>query len=58
MKCYSLMYNDHNGDSHTVVVEAESGTHALTVAMDQYQELKLHPNRITKIYREDCPNGK
>ena len=52
MSHYSLTYKDSNGDPHEVVLEADSGTHAIAVAMEQYQELRLHPNRITRVHLE------
>lgn len=54
MACYSLTYIDANGKDHTVLLEAKSGTHAIIVAMERYEELRLHPDRITKVTREDC----
>ena len=52
MNRYTITYKDEAGVDHEVSVAANSGTHAITVAMDQYQELKLHPGRITRIYQE------
>ena len=52
MTYYSLTYKDSNGDDHSVTLEADSGTHAITVAMEQYNELRLHPNRITRVHEE------
>ena len=49
---YTVSYKDSQGDNHDVTVAAHSGTHALTVAMDQYEELKLYPNRITRVHKE------
>ena len=53
MNRFTVAYKDGDGTSHEVSVLANSGTHAITVAMNQYQELKLHPGRIVRIYQEE-----
>ena len=53
MNSYTVTYKDAEGTSHEVSVLANSGTHAITVAMDQYQELKRYPGRIARIYQEE-----
>ena len=52
MNLYTVIYKDGDGNDHEVTVVASSGTHAITVAMDQYEELKAHPGRITRIHKE------
>ena len=52
MNRYTVTYNDGEGKPHDVGVVATSGTHALTVAMDHYAELKRHPNRINRVTKE------
>ena len=53
MNRFTVTYKDGDGASREVSVLANSGTHAITVAMDQYQELKLYPGRITRIHKEE-----
>lgn len=53
MNRYTVAYKDGDGNDHEVKVTAISGTHAITVAMDQYEELKAYPGRITRIYQEN-----
>lgn len=53
MSYFSLTYTDAQGDNHTVTLEATSGTHAISVALEKYEELRLHPNRITRVYKEE-----
>jgi len=52
MSYFSLIYQDSNGEDHTVTIEATSGTHAISIALEQYEELRLHPNRITRVHKE------
>lgn len=49
---YIVTYKDALDDEHDVVVSAKSGTHALAIAMEMYTELKLHPDRITRVIPE------
>ena len=52
MKTFSLTYKDQNGDEHTMAIEATSGTHALSIALDEVAELKAYPGRITRVFEE------
>ena len=42
---YSLTYLDAQGNAHQVVLEASSGTAAIALAMEQSEEIRLHPYR-------------
>ena len=52
MNQFTIVYKDSGGNDHSVSLEARSGTHAMLLAMEQSQELKLHPNRITRVHKE------
>ena len=54
---YSLTYLDAQGNAHQVVLEASSGTAAIALAMEQSEEIRLHPNRITRVRKEEPTNG-
>ena len=53
MANYTLTYNTSKGEPKTLSVDATSASHAIVVGMELLEELKLHPNRITQIYREE-----
>ena len=53
MSSYQVSYKTPTGETKTVSLEARSGTHALTLAMERYHELRSHPNRITRVFEED-----
>lgn len=57
MNNYTLTYKDSKGNDHNVTLEARSGTHAILLAMEQSYELKLHPNRITRVLKEKKTDG-
>ena len=52
MKDYQVSYKTAQGETKTISFEASSGTHALTMAMERYNELRAHPNRITRVFEE------
>ena len=52
MTLYRVTFKNHEGEDRTVQVDAESGTRAMLLAMELYEELRLHPNRITKVQEE------
>jgi hypothetical protein len=54
MSNYTLTYNTSKGEPKTLSVDATSASHAIVVGMELLEELKLHPNRITQIYREEA----
>ena len=53
MKPYSVTYKDRDGNEHTVAVEGTSGTHALAVAMEEVDYLKVNPSSITRVFKEE-----
>jgi hypothetical protein len=53
MTSYTLTYNTSKGELKTLSVDATSASHAIVVGMELLEELKLHPNRITQIFKED-----
>ena len=53
MTIYTLTYNTRQGESKTVSVDATSASHAIVVGMELLEELGLHPNRITQVFKED-----
>lgn len=56
MTSYSLTYSTSKGESKTLSVDATSASHAIAVGMELLEELRLHPNRITRVFKEES-NG-
>ena len=52
MTSYTLTYNTSQGEPKTLSVDATSASHAIVVGMELLEELKLHPNRITQVFKE------
>ena len=53
MTSYTLTYNTSQGEPKTLSVDATSASHAIVVGMELLEELRLHPNRITQIFKEE-----
>lgn len=53
MTRYTLTYQDCRGLEHNMVLEARSSTDAIIKSMEQLPELRLHPNRIIRIHKEN-----
>lgn len=49
---FSVSYKTADGEEKHLSIEATSGTHAISVAREQYEELYLHPNRIYRVVEE------
>jgi hypothetical protein len=50
---FSVHFKDKDDKDHVVEVTAHSGTHAILLAMEEVHDLKLHPNRIYRVTKED-----
>ena len=52
MTSYTLTYKTSKGEPKTLSVDATSASHAIVVGMESLEELRLHPNRITQVFKE------
>lgn len=50
---FTVYFKDKDDKEHFVQVTAHSGTHAILLAMEEIPDLKFHPNRITRVSKED-----
>jgi len=50
---YSVVYKDSDAQEHSVSVIARSGTHAILMAMEEVKFLKLHPDSIIRVSKEN-----
>ena len=50
---YRVQFKDAVDKEHNVSVVARSSTHAILVAMEEVSDLKLHPDRIYHVSKED-----
>jgi len=53
MTSYTWTYITSKGEPKALSVDATSASHAIAVGMELLEELRLHPNRITQVFKED-----
>ncbi len=53
MDCYSVSWKDREGTSHHQAFEASSATAAISLALEHIELLRLHPNLIYRVFKED-----
>ena len=57
MNHYTVEFKSPGGKSKSCSVWAYSSSGALVQAMDKHNDLKYHPDRITRVFKENS-NGK
>ena len=50
---YRVQFKDAVNKDHFVEVVARSCTHAMLLAMEEVSDLKFHPDRIYRVFKED-----
>ena len=50
---FAVHFKDKDAQEHSVSVVARSCTHAMLLAMEEVSDLKLHPDRIYHVSKED-----
>lgn len=53
MNNYSVSFKNGEGMLKTISISAKSATHAIILVMERYASLQLHPNRITRVLKEE-----
>lgn len=50
---FTIVFQDKEGHQHEDFVEAPSASAALSLVLEKDRELGQHPDRITRVVRED-----
>ena len=50
---FSVCFKDEKNIDHLVTVRARSATHAMILAMEEVDDLRIHPNRIYRVTKEE-----